>query len=239
MPAARGRRREARGRPPGRRVRDACAAHPARCRLAYQRPPRSARRARDGPRLHDDTLTSPGLDALDQPSRPCRPPLRPAAQDTSRPPPPEGSRRTARVTHTRSDSAAATIHLSHDDYEIDWKSLAFVAVDDAYAGDYEGAVVVDVGAHKGYYGAYALLHGARAVVSYEPESANFALLESSAGVELPGSRRRMGHATVRGRRRTRCGRPPRDGRLVGPRAPSPGARSRRTKSASSTWMSRR
>jgi FkbM family methyltransferase len=80
----------------------------------------------------------------------------------------------------------ATIYLSHGDYEIDWASLAFVAVDEAYAGDYHGAVVVDVGAHKGYYGAYALAHGAGAVVSYEPERANFALLERSA-------------ATVRGR----------------------------------------
>ncbi len=83
---------------------------------------------------------------------------------------------------------AATIYLSHDDYEIDWASWAFVAVDEAYAGDYLGAVVVDVGAHKGYYGAYALVHGARAVVSYEPETANFALLERAAGA----ARRRGG-----------------------------------------------
>jgi FkbM family methyltransferase len=73
-----------------------------------------------------------------------------------------------------------TVYLSHDDYEIDWASLAFVAVDEAYAGDYRAAVVVDVGAHKGYYGAYALAHGARAVVSYEPETANFALLARAA-----------------------------------------------------------
>jgi FkbM family methyltransferase len=75
---------------------------------------------------------------------------------------------------------AGTIFLSHDDYEIDWASLAFVALDEAYAGDYRGAVVVDVGAHKGYYGAYALEHGADVVVSYEPETANFALLERAA-----------------------------------------------------------
>lgn len=75
---------------------------------------------------------------------------------------------------------AATVFLSHADFEIDWASLAFVAVDEAYAGDYRGAVVVDVGAHKGYYGAYALERGARAVVSYEPETANFGLLERAA-----------------------------------------------------------
>jgi FkbM family methyltransferase len=76
--------------------------------------------------------------------------------------------------------ADVTVYLSRDDYEIDWASFAFVAVDDAYAGDYDDALVVDVGAHKGYYGAYALAHGARAVVSYEPEGANFALLERAA-----------------------------------------------------------
>jgi FkbM family methyltransferase len=73
-----------------------------------------------------------------------------------------------------------TIFVSHDDFEIDWKSLAFVAVDEAYAGEYENTVVVDVGAHKGYFAAYALHRGARAVVSYEPEAANFELLERAA-----------------------------------------------------------
>ena len=73
-----------------------------------------------------------------------------------------------------------TIFVSHEDFEIDWKSLAFVAVDEAYAGDYEGSVVVDVGAHKGYFAAWALHRGARAVVSYEPEAANFELLERAA-----------------------------------------------------------
>jgi FkbM family methyltransferase len=79
-----------------------------------------------------------------------------------------------------------SVFLSHDDFEIDWKSLAFVAVDEAYAGDYRGAVVLDIGAHKGYFAAYALLHGARAVVSYEPETANFELLERAAADHLAG-----------------------------------------------------
>ena len=55
-----------------------------------------------------------------------------------------------------------TVYLSRDDFEIDWASLAFVAVDEAYAGDYRGAVVVDMGAQKGYHGAYALEQGAEA-----------------------------------------------------------------------------
>jgi FkbM family methyltransferase len=75
----------------------------------------------------------------------------------------------------------ATVFLSEDDYEIDWASFAFVAVDDAYQGDYRDAFVVDLGAHKGYYGAYALRHGARGVVSYEPESTNASYLEAAAG----------------------------------------------------------
>lgn len=74
----------------------------------------------------------------------------------------------------------ATVFLSEDDYEIDWASFAFVAVDDAYRGDYRDAFVVDLGAHKGYYGAYALRHGAGTVVSYEPESTNASYLEAAA-----------------------------------------------------------
>ncbi len=40
-----------------------------------------------------------------------------------------------------------------------------------------GRVVLDVGAHKGYFGAWALAHGAAAVISCEPEPENAALLE--------------------------------------------------------------
>jgi FkbM family methyltransferase len=92
---------------------------------------------------------------------------------------------------------ATTVFLSHDDFEIDWASLAFVAVDEAYAGDYRDAVVVDVGAHKGYYGAYALEHGAHAVVSYEPETVNFSLLErAAAAARARGRRWHAGRAAV-------------------------------------------
>jgi FkbM family methyltransferase len=69
--------------------------------------------------------------------------------------------------------------LSHDDFAVDRKSLDFV-LEGSYATDYRGAVVLDIGAHKGYFGAYALAHGARTVVSLEPERVNVALLEESA-----------------------------------------------------------
>jgi FkbM family methyltransferase len=72
------------------------------------------------------------------------------------------------------------VFLSHDDFAIDWESLKFVIADEAYSGDHRGAAVLDIGAHKGYYGAYAIARGARAVVSFEPESANVELLERAA-----------------------------------------------------------
>jgi FkbM family methyltransferase len=60
-----------------------------------------------------------------------------------------------------------------------WRQMFFPRYD-VYGGNYRGAVVVDIGAHKGYYGAYALLHGAACVLSYEPQSTNFELLRRAA-----------------------------------------------------------
>jgi FkbM family methyltransferase len=73
-----------------------------------------------------------------------------------------------------------SLFLSHEDYEIDWETLKNTLVDEPYLADYQGALVLDVGAHKGYFGAYALARGARTVVSYEPEDANAILLARSA-----------------------------------------------------------
>jgi len=94
------------------------------------------------------------------------------------------SRRTYAAGSGREPSIASLgpgqVFLSHDDYNVDWESLKFVVADNAYAADYQGTVVLDLGAHKGYYGAYALTHGARTVISFEPETANLDLLERSA-----------------------------------------------------------
>jgi FkbM family methyltransferase len=49
-----------------------------------------------------------------------------------------------------------------------------------YPADYRDAIVIDGGAHKGYFGAYALLKGARKVISYEPENGNYGALENVA-----------------------------------------------------------
>lgn len=51
----------------------------------------------------------------------------------------------------------------------------FVAED--YDADFRGATVIDFGAHKGYFGAYALSAGAASVISFEPERQNFTYLE--------------------------------------------------------------
>ena len=52
--------------------------------------------------------------------------------------------------------------------------------DEAYPTEYAGTIVLDIGAHKGYYGAYALERGAQVVISFEPESTNCEFLERSA-----------------------------------------------------------
>jgi FkbM family methyltransferase len=73
------------------------------------------------------------------------------------------------------------VHLGGTgDFAIDWKAFVEVLAREPYAADYRDARVLDVGAHKGYFGAFALSEGARAVVSYEPASANFRLLDRAA-----------------------------------------------------------
>jgi FkbM family methyltransferase len=73
-----------------------------------------------------------------------------------------------------------TVYLSHSDYATDLATFDFAVRETSYATDYRGAVVLDLGAHKGYYAAYAVAHGARAVITYEPESTNLAVLERTA-----------------------------------------------------------
>lgn len=54
--------------------------------------------------------------------------------------------------------------------------------------DISGSMVIDVGAHRGYFGAIALAKGAARVVSYEPASSNFRFL-TRAAASVPGRRR--------------------------------------------------
>lgn len=66
--------------------------------------------------------------------------------------------------------------LSKRDILFDYTAFFEIFVEECYKTDYRGNTVIDGGAHKGYYGAYALLKGAKAVLSFEPESRNYDLL---------------------------------------------------------------
>jgi FkbM family methyltransferase len=70
-----------------------------------------------------------------------------------------------------------TAWISADSALFDYTALYEIFVGGCYGSSFAGAVVLDVGAHRGYFGALALTQGARAVYSFEPEEANFAALE--------------------------------------------------------------
>jgi FkbM family methyltransferase len=72
-----------------------------------------------------------------------------------------------------------------NDFPVDWKAFVEVLGEQPYADEYSNAAVLDVGAHKGYFGAYALAHGASFVASFEPAAPNFAAL-SRASARLRG-----------------------------------------------------
>lgn len=69
--------------------------------------------------------------------------------------------------------------LSDYDVGTDLSVFWSIFIEGIYETDYKGAVVLDIGAHKGYYAAYALLQGAVAVRSFEPETKNFNYLAVS------------------------------------------------------------
>ena len=69
---------------------------------------------------------------------------------------------------------------SSGDFDVDWKAFVEVFGHRSYEASYEGSHVLDIGAHKGYFGAFALANGAKVVVSFEPEAKNYAALERAA-----------------------------------------------------------
>jgi FkbM family methyltransferase len=72
------------------------------------------------------------------------------------------------------------IALSYADNETDRNVIRDVFMNRCYGNDFHDSTVIDIGAHKGYFGAYALMHGAKRVVSYEPELQNFEFLSRTA-----------------------------------------------------------
>lgn len=80
----------------------------------------------------------------------------------------------------RIDLGPGYLMLRGTDLRSDISTFYEIFVRNCYAGSYRGKVIVDLGAHCGYFGAYALLHGARAVYSLEPAAENYRSLEASA-----------------------------------------------------------
>lgn len=78
------------------------------------------------------------------------------------------------------DEPTVRVHFGAKTLTIDRSTFFDIFLGEIYRTDYTHAAVVDIGGHKGYFGAYALLHGARCVVSYEPESQNFSFLKKTA-----------------------------------------------------------
>jgi FkbM family methyltransferase len=71
------------------------------------------------------------------------------------------------------------VFLGAESFFVDAKTLSYVWREQAFAADCAGRLVLDLGGHKGYFGAWALQNGAAHVHSVEPESGNFARLEQA------------------------------------------------------------
>jgi len=86
---------------------------------------------------------------------------------------------------TRSPSARGTLYFGRKSFPVDRIAYLGIFLEGWYRTEYRDAVVLDIGGHKGYYGAFALLEGAREVHSFEPEPTNFGLLERASGTFGP------------------------------------------------------
>ena len=64
-------------------------------------------------------------------------------------------------------------------HDPDWRVYRGVFVKKEYNTDYTDSVVVDVGAHRGIFAAFALLEGCFAVLAYEPGMDNIAFLKKN------------------------------------------------------------
>jgi FkbM family methyltransferase len=82
--------------------------------------------------------------------------------------------------NTRSERTAGTLYFGRDSFAVDRVAYFGVFLEGWYDADYRDAVVVDIGAHKGYFGAFALHQGAAEVRSYEPEASNLRALTRAA-----------------------------------------------------------
>jgi FkbM family methyltransferase len=92
-----------------------------------------------------------------------------------------------------------SVFLGSSTVRIDLETFLLMYVRGVFDADYLGHVVLDIGAHKGYYAARALGQGAAAVVCFEPESQNFAHLRMAQRAWQGGGRWEIRQQAVGGR----------------------------------------
>jgi FkbM family methyltransferase len=89
------------------------------------------------------------------------------------------------ILHSRDESLAFDVPVDGGSVRFDvlhrpdWRVFRGIYIEKTYETQYDGVVVVDIGAHRGIYSAYALQHGCAALVAYEPKPTNFALLSEN------------------------------------------------------------
>lgn len=69
------------------------------------------------------------------------------------------------------------VYLGRDSLYIDALVFDYLWNERVFNVSCQDRVVLDLGAHKGYFGVWALNHGASLVISCEPESSNYQILE--------------------------------------------------------------
>ena len=69
---------------------------------------------------------------------------------------------------------AGTVWLGSASWDIDFLVFVEVFLSGMYRTQCAGKIVIDLGAHRGYYSLYALLHGAAHIYAFEPHSGNYA-----------------------------------------------------------------
>lgn len=79
------------------------------------------------------------------------------------------------------DCGVVRIRFGAESLPFDWYVFEEIFIKRIYERlQFDSAFVLDIGAHKGYFAAFALAHGATGVVSFEPEPANFRRLAAAA-----------------------------------------------------------
>jgi FkbM family methyltransferase len=79
-------------------------------------------------------------------------------------------------------AGGVVVYVGRRSIDSDWELFRgmFLPRKASHEADYTDATVIDIGAHKGYFSAYALSRGAATVYSYEPERENYDLLARAA-----------------------------------------------------------